>query len=158
MVQLSAMKHVKGQAPLSVVVAIIGGLALAGVIFTEDLRGLTEVKDKKETEEKENRRTSPRAEMRASAVFSAEPVTPSTEAAKMAFDASGCSVNKGYWAYDESKKLPYTDQTCPHIDRQDSCQRNGRPDSDYLFDPVAMPEKLRGKRIMFVGDSLQLGQ
>jgi hypothetical protein len=41
MVQLPAMKRVKGRAPLSVVVAIIGGLALAGIIFTEDLRGLT---------------------------------------------------------------------------------------------------------------------
>ena len=41
MVQIPAMKRVKGRAPLSVVVAIIGGLALAGIIFTEDLRSLT---------------------------------------------------------------------------------------------------------------------
>jgi hypothetical protein len=41
-VQTPAMKRVKvGRAPLSVVVAIIGGLALAGIIFTEDLRSIT---------------------------------------------------------------------------------------------------------------------
>ncbi|KAF0935085.1 hypothetical protein E2562_030329 [Oryza meyeriana var. granulata] len=170
MVQLSAMKRVKGRAPLSVVVAIIGGLALAGIIFTEDLRGLTEVKEKETENEKEKKRTSLRAEMRTSVLLSAEPATP-PQAPKMAFNASQCSVTKGYWAYDRSRKLPYTDQTCPYIDRQDSCQRNGRPDSDYLywdwhlddcvlpsFDPVSILEKLRGKRIMFVGDSLLLGQ
>uniref|UniRef100_A0A0D3FH79 Uncharacterized protein n=1 Tax=Oryza barthii TaxID=65489 RepID=A0A0D3FH79_9ORYZ len=177
MVQLPAMKRVKGRAPLSVVVAIIGGLALAGIIFTEDLRGLTEVKEK--VTDKEKKRTSLRAVMRTSALLSADVAVLSVEPAtatpppapKMAFNATRCSVTDGYWAYDRSKKLPYTDQTCPYVDRQDSCQRNGRPDSDYLywdwhlddcllprFDPVSMLEKLRGKRIMFVGDSLQLGQ
>jgi hypothetical protein len=175
------MKRVKGRAPLSVVVAIIGGLALAGIIFTEDLRGLTEVKEK--VTDKEKKRTSLRTVMRTSALLSADQppppavlsVEPATAtpppAPKMAFNATRCSVTDGYWAYDRSKKLPYTDQTCPYVDRQDSCQRNGRPDSDYLywdwhlddcllprFDPVSMLEKLRGKRIMFVGDSLQLGQ
>ncbi|XP_052148195.1 probable xylan O-acetyltransferase 8 isoform X2 [Oryza glaberrima] len=177
MVQLPAMKRVKGRAPLSVVVAIIGGLALAGIIFTEDLRGLTEVKEK--VTDKEKKRTSLRTVMRTSALLSADVAVLSVEPAtatpppapKMAFNGTRCSVTDGYWAYDRSKKLPYTDQTCPYVDRQDSCQRNGRPDSDYLywdwhlddcllprFDPVSMLEKLRGKRIMFVGDSLQLGQ
>jgi hypothetical protein len=41
MVQIPGMKRVKGRAPLSVVVAIIGGLALAGIMFTEDLRSIT---------------------------------------------------------------------------------------------------------------------
>src|SRR5688572_2107436 len=42
MVQIPAMtKRGNGRAPLSVVVAIIGGLALAGIIFTDDLRSLT---------------------------------------------------------------------------------------------------------------------
>ncbi|EAZ26556.1 hypothetical protein OsJ_10451 [Oryza sativa Japonica Group] len=175
------MKRVKGRAPLSVVVAIIGGLALAGIIFTEDLRGLTEVKEK--VTDKEKKRTSLRTVMRTSALLSADQppppavlsVEPATAtpppAPKMAFNATPVQRDGWYWAYDRSKKLPYTDQTCPYVDRQDSCQRNGRPDSDYLywdwhlddcllprFDPVSMLEKLRGKRIMFVGDSLQLGQ
>uniref|UniRef100_A0A0D9Z5T6 Trichome birefringence-like N-terminal domain-containing protein n=1 Tax=Oryza glumipatula TaxID=40148 RepID=A0A0D9Z5T6_9ORYZ len=143
MVQLPAMKRVKGRAPLSVVVAIIGGLALAGIIFTEDLRGLTEVKEK--VTDKEKKRTSLRTVMRTSALLSADQppppavlsVEPATAtpppAPKMAFNATRCSVTDGYWAYDRSKKLPYTDQTCPYVDRQDSCQRNGRPDSDYLY-------------------------
>ncbi|KAL5652994.1 hypothetical protein ACJX0J_038452, partial [Zea mays] len=99
------------------------------------------------------------------------PLTPPPQPAKAAFDPSRCSVTEGYWAYNRSKELLYTDQTCPFIDRQVSCQRNGRPDSDYLrwdwhlddcslprFDPVALLETLRGKRMMFVGDSLQMGQ
>ncbi|KAL6901894.1 hypothetical protein ACP4OV_004770 [Aristida adscensionis] len=183
MVHMPALKRVKGRAPLSVVVAIIGGLALAGIIFTEDLRSLTVVTQKEE-KEKERKRTSLPAGTRM-ALLSAEevPLQPppppaavtttatTTTKKKIAFDPSRCSVTEGSWVYDRSKKLLYTDQTCPYIDRQDSCQRNGRPDSDYLywdwhpddcslprFDPSAVLEKLRGKRMMFVGDSLMLGQ
>ncbi|KAG2552689.1 protein trichome birefringence-like 3 isoform X2 [Panicum virgatum] len=170
MVQVPAMKRVKGRAPLSVVVAIIGGLALAGIIFTEDLRSLTEIMDKKkEKQEEEEKRTSSlpaRARM-----MLTRPVQEATPAAKEAFDPRRCSTTEGYWAYNWTKRLPYTDQTCPFVDRQISCQRNGRPDSDYLywdwhldgctlprFDPAAVLEKLRGKRMLFVGDSLQMGQ
>ena len=80
--------------------------------------------------EKEKKRTSLLAVAR-STLTGPEKVPPPP--AKMAFDPSRCSVTEGYWAYNRSKKLPYTDQTCPYIDRQDSCQRNGRPDSDYLY-------------------------
>ncbi|KAK3147560.1 hypothetical protein QOZ80_3BG0283910 [Eleusine coracana subsp. coracana] len=170
MVHIPAMKRVKGRAPLSVVVAIIGGLALAGIIFTEDLRSITEITAKKE-KAREKKRTSLPARTRASTtrLAVAEEATPPPP--KKAFHPSRCSVTDGYWAYDRSKKLLYTDETCPYIDRQDSCQRNGRPDSDYLywdwhlddcslprFDPLGALEKLRGKRLLFVGDSLLLGQ
>lgn len=174
MVQIAAMKRVKGRAPLSVVVAIIGGLALAGIIFTEDLRSLTEIMEKKKGKEKkeQQRTTSLHAGTRTMLTRPGETkVPPPPPPAKTAFDPSRCSVTEGYWAYNRSRKLLYTDQTCPFIDRQDSCQRNGRPDSDYLywdwhlddcslprFDPAAVLEKLRGKRLMFVGDSLQMGQ
>jgi hypothetical protein len=63
----------------------------------------------------------------------AKPQPSAAAKKKQAFHPSRCSVTDGYWAYDRSKKLLYTDQTCPYIDRQDSCQRNGRPDSDYLY-------------------------
>ncbi|CAL4930499.1 unnamed protein product [Urochloa decumbens] len=190
MVQIPAMtKKAKGRAPLSVVVAIIGGLALAGIIFTEDLRSLTEIMEKKKDKQtnEQKRTTSLPAGARmmlTRPVENATPAPPPVEnapppvkevapptPAKAAFDPSRCSVTEGYWAYNRSKKLYYTDETCPFVDSQDSCQRNGRPDSDYLywdwhlddcnlprFDPAAVLEKLRGKRMMFVGDSLQMGQ
>lgn len=88
----------------------------------------------KKEKEREKKRTSLSARTRASTMtrlVSAEEAAPPP--AKKAFHPSRCSVTDGYWAYDSSKKLLYTDETCPYIDRQDSCQRNGRPDSDYLY-------------------------
>lgn len=73
---------------------------------------------------------------------------------KTAFDPSRCSVTEGYWAYNRSKKLLYTDQTCPFIDRQVSCQRNGRPDSDYLYwdwhlDDCSLPRSATARVLSF---------
>ncbi|KAI3945142.1 hypothetical protein MKW92_040221 [Papaver armeniacum] len=59
---------------------------------------------------------------------------------------------------------------CPYI-QQFSCQAHGRPDKDYQFwkwqphgcslpsfSASVMLEKLRGKRMLFIGDSLNRGQ
>ncbi|KAI3842872.1 hypothetical protein MKX03_008662, partial [Papaver bracteatum] len=77
-----------------------------------------------------------------------------------------CDVYKGRWVRDENKPY-YPPGSCPHIDRDFDCHLNGRPDGDYLRwrwqpDDCNMPslnaidflERLRGKRIIFVGDSL----
>lgn len=102
----------------------------------------SEIMEKKEDKQKEQKRTSLPAGTRMMLTRPVEKVTPpppvekvtpAAAAAKGAFDPSRCSVTEGYWAYNRSKKLHYTDQTCPFIDRQVSCQRNGRPDSDYLY-------------------------
>lgn len=87
------------------------------------------------------------------------------------FDPNECSVTSGKWRFNSSIEPLYTDRSCPYLDRQVSCVKNGRPDSDYRhwewqpddcylprFDPKIALEKLRGKRLMFVGDSLQRGQ
>ncbi|KAL6987838.1 Transducin (beta)-like 3 [Sarracenia purpurea var. burkii] len=87
------------------------------------------------------------------------------------FDPNECSVTHGKWVFNASIKPLYSDKTCPYIDRQFSCVQNGRPDSDYRhwewqpddcvlprFNPKIALEKLRGKRLMFVGDSLQRNQ
>jgi hypothetical protein len=81
-------------------------------------------------------------------------VPPPPPPAKTAFDPSRCSVTEGYWAYNRSRKLLYTDQTCPFIDRQDSCQRNGRPDSDYLYwdwhlDDCSLPRSATARVLSF---------
>ncbi|XP_016433626.2 protein trichome birefringence-like 3 isoform X3 [Nicotiana tabacum] len=95
------------------------------------------------------------------------------------FDPDECSVTHGKWVFNTSIKPLYSDMTCPFIDKQYSCIKNGRNDSDYRywewqpddcmlpsfvklsifrFDPEIALRKLRGKRLMFAGDSLQRNQ
>lgn len=77
-----------------------------------------------------------------------------------------CDVYKGRWVRDENKPY-YPPGSCPHIDRDFDCHLNGRPDGDYLrwrwqpydcnmpsLNAIDFLERLRGKRIIFVGDSL----
>ncbi|KAG5407958.1 hypothetical protein IGI04_004277 [Brassica rapa subsp. trilocularis] len=87
------------------------------------------------------------------------------------FDPEECNVAAGKWVYNSSAEPLYTDESCPYIDRQFSCMKNGRPETDYLrwewqpddctiprFSAKLAMNKLRGKRLLFVGDSLQRSQ
>ncbi|XP_004303340.1 PREDICTED: protein trichome birefringence-like [Fragaria vesca subsp. vesca] len=77
-----------------------------------------------------------------------------------------CDLFHGEWVEDDSYPL-YEPGSCPLIDEQFNCIRNGRPDKDYQkfkwqpkdctlprLDASHMIELLRGKRLVFVGDSL----
>ncbi|KAL0309983.1 UNVERIFIED_CONTAM: protein trichome birefringence-like 3 [Sesamum radiatum] len=47
------------------------------------------------------------------------------------FDPEECSLVHGKWVFNRSIKPLYSDRTCRYLDRQVSCVKNGRPDSDY---------------------------
>ncbi|KAJ3692162.1 hypothetical protein LUZ60_012512 [Juncus effusus] len=81
-----------------------------------------------------------------------------------------CNPYKGHWAYDKSYPL-YDPASCPFISKDYDCVKYGRRDPFYLkyrwqpdscdlprFDGMNLLKKYRGKRIMFVGDSLGYDQ
>ncbi|CAI0443839.1 unnamed protein product [Linum tenue] len=83
----------------------------------------------------------------------------------------GCDYFSGRWVWDESTRPLYQESECPYIQPQLTCQERGRPDKDYQFwrwqphgcdlpsfNATLMLETLRGKRMMYVGDSLNRGQ
>ncbi|CAB4322197.1 unnamed protein product [Prunus armeniaca] len=83
----------------------------------------------------------------------------------------GCDFStRGRWVYDKSYPL-YTNRSCPFIFEGFDCQGNGRSDKDYMswrwqpqdcdiprFNATKMLELLRGKRLLYVGDSINRNQ
>lgn len=78
-----------------------------------------------------------------------------------------CDIFNGKWVYDPKAYPLYHGSQCPFLGEKVRCQRNGRPDSDYekwgwegkeceipRFNGTDMLERLRGKRVIIVGDSL----
>uniref|UniRef100_A0A0E0LQ52 Uncharacterized protein n=1 Tax=Oryza punctata TaxID=4537 RepID=A0A0E0LQ52_ORYPU len=84
-----------------------------------------------------------------------------------------CELYKGRWVYDAAgREAPlYRESECGFLTEQVTCMRNGRRDDSYQrwrwqpegcdlprFEARALLERLRNKRMMFVGDSLNRNQ
>jgi hypothetical protein len=77
-----------------------------------------------------------------------------------------CDIYDGRWVKDASKPY-YPPGSCPYIDKDFDCHVNGRPDDGYVkwkwlpygcdipsLNGTDFLERLRGKKLVFVGDSL----
>ncbi|KMT16499.1 hypothetical protein BVRB_3g047980 [Beta vulgaris subsp. vulgaris] len=77
-----------------------------------------------------------------------------------------CDIFDGRWVYDDSYPI-YAPGSCSYVENEFNCFRNSRPDFGYLkyrwqpygcdlprFDAKKMMEMLKGKTLVFVGDSL----
>lgn len=85
--------------------------------------------------------------------------------------SESCDLFSGRWVFDNASRPLYKESECPYMSDQLACHKHGRPDLEYQswrwqphncnlkrWDVTQMWEKLRGKRLMFVGDSLNRGQ
>ncbi|XP_061348158.1 protein trichome berefringence-like 7 [Gastrolobium bilobum] len=94
----------------------------------------------------------------------------SYEILKSNVSMSTCNVFEGSWIRDDSYPL-YDASHCPFAERGFNCLANGRKDRGYTkwrwkpkncdiprFDARRILEQLRGKRVVFVGDSLSRTQ
>nr|DAD34535.1 TPA_asm: hypothetical protein HUJ06_005175 [Nelumbo nucifera] len=102
---------------------------------------------------------------------------PVTDSDKSSYNDSGlvkrvdssfdnCDIFDGKWVRDDGKPY-YPAGSCPYIDRDFDCHLNGRPDDAFLrwrwqpnrcdipsLNATDFLERMRGKRLVFVGDSL----
>ncbi|PON99685.1 Trichome birefringence-like family [Trema orientale] len=95
---------------------------------------------------------------------------PGSSISKPGSSIEKCNVFEGKWIPDESYPL-YNASQCPFAESGFNCLANGRRDRGYLkwrwkpknceilrFNAREILEKLRGKRVVFVGDSLSRTQ
>uniref|UniRef100_A0A0D9WGR7 Uncharacterized protein n=1 Tax=Leersia perrieri TaxID=77586 RepID=A0A0D9WGR7_9ORYZ len=86
-------------------------------------------------------------------------------------DLEPCDVFDGDWVPDATYRPPYNSSLCPFAERGFNCLANGRKDTGYLkwrwkprrceipnFTARDALERLRGKRVVFVGDSMSRTQ
>lgn len=77
-----------------------------------------------------------------------------------------CDFFDGYWVFDNDYPI-YKAGSCPYVDKSFDCFKNGRFDDEFMklkwkprsceiprFDGKEMMKLLKGKRLVFVGDSL----
>lgn len=82
-----------------------------------------------------------------------------------------CDLYVGSWVKDEENYPLYKAGSCPFVDEAYDCQSNGRKDSQYMnwrwkpdgcdiprFNATDFLTRLRGKRLMLVGDSMNRNQ
>ncbi|KAK8476670.1 hypothetical protein V6N13_149196 [Hibiscus sabdariffa] len=154
-------KSYRRKLPLSIFPVALSSFAFIAILYAERLRFLSSDSLPKA-----------RSCARKTAVVKARKVVENPDLDdRFEFDSEECDITRGKWVFNRSSKPLYTDRSCPYVERQYSCEKNGQleldyrhwewqPDDCYLpkFDPEVALKKLRGKRLVFVGDSLQRSQ
>ncbi|CAA2985839.1 protein trichome birefringence-like 3 [Olea europaea var. sylvestris] len=164
---MGMLKYQRGKVPLSIIAISVCALAFVVLLYTERISPLSSGSIFRFTFCSAKRHA---AKLKKSRDEYIKPISYADDD-RFEFDPEECSLAHGKWVFNRSVKPLYSDSTCPYVDRQFSCVKNGRLDFDYRhwqwqpddcmlprFDPQIALKKIQGKRLMFVGDSLQRGQ
>ncbi|KAF8411034.1 hypothetical protein HHK36_003573 [Tetracentron sinense] len=100
-----------------------------------------------------------------------KPSNVSDEQGKINQTEGKCDIFDGRWVYDAKTYPIYEASRCPFLSDQVSCLKNGRRDLNYerwrweareceipRFNGMDLLKRLRGKRVIIVGDSLNRNQ
>ncbi|KAG6511887.1 hypothetical protein ZIOFF_029966 [Zingiber officinale] len=142
-----AGSYIRRGGKLPVLVVVVAVFLFAAVMYGEDMRSLAEY-----------------SWWRYRALYPADYIADDVSV------PATCDLSDGDWVFDDSYPT-YQESSCEFLSKQVSCLQNGRPESKYQkwrwqpkncslprFDARRMLEWLRGKRMLFVGDSINRNQ